>query len=58
MEPTWFGWARRLNALAQTGLTFAENQYDIERYTAIRRIVAEMIAYGSRSRCRVRHAER
>jgi ADP-ribose pyrophosphatase YjhB (NUDIX family) len=45
MEPAWLGWARRLNALAQTGLTFAENPYDIERYTAIRTIAAEMIAH-------------
>ena len=36
-----------MNALAQTGLTFAENPYDIERYTAIRAIAAEMIAHGS-----------
>lgn len=45
MEPTWLEWARRLNALAQTGLTFAEDPYDIERYTAIRTIAAEMIAH-------------
>src|SRR5208283_2790322 len=47
MEPNWLDWARRLNALAQTGLTFAETPYDIERYTAIRTIAAEMIAHGS-----------
>jgi ADP-ribose pyrophosphatase YjhB (NUDIX family) len=45
MEPAWLEWARRLNALAQTGLAFAENPYDIERYTAIRTIAAEMIAH-------------
>ena len=43
MELSWLAWARRLNALAQTGLTFAENPYDIERYAAIRTIAAEMI---------------
>ncbi len=47
MEPAWLDWARRLNALAQTGLTFAESPYDIERYTAIRTIAAEMIGHGS-----------
>jgi ADP-ribose pyrophosphatase YjhB (NUDIX family) len=47
MHPTWLEWARRLNALAQTGLTYAENSYDIERYTAIRTIAAEMIAHGA-----------
>src|SRR5208283_2945734 len=46
MEPNWLDWARRLNALAQTGLSFAENPYDIERYTTIRTIAAEMIATG------------
>jgi ADP-ribose pyrophosphatase YjhB (NUDIX family) len=49
MEPAWLDWARRLNALAQTGLTYAESPYDIERYTAIRKIAAEMIAQGSGS---------
>jgi ADP-ribose pyrophosphatase YjhB (NUDIX family) len=49
MEPAWLAWARRLNALAQTGLTFAENPYDVERYTAIRKIAAEMIAHGAGS---------
>jgi ADP-ribose pyrophosphatase YjhB (NUDIX family) len=47
MEPAWLVWARSLNALAQTGLTFAENPYDAERYTAIRTIAAEMIAQGT-----------
>jgi ADP-ribose pyrophosphatase YjhB (NUDIX family) len=47
MEPAWLDWARRLNALAQSGLTYAESPYDIERYTAIRTIAAEMIAHGS-----------
>ncbi len=45
MEPLWLDWARRLSAIAQTGLTFAENPYHIERYTAIRTIAAEMIAH-------------
>jgi ADP-ribose pyrophosphatase YjhB (NUDIX family) len=46
MGPVWLDWARRLNALAQTGLTFAENPYDTKRYAAIRTIAAEMIARG------------
>src|SRR4051794_6809675 len=47
MEPAWLDWARKLNALAQNGLTFSENPYDIERYVGIRTIAAEMIAHGS-----------
>lgn len=47
MELVWLGWARRLNALAQTGLTFSENPFDIERYTEVRRITAEMVAQAA-----------
>ncbi len=37
-------WARRLQALAQTGLAFAQDPYDVERYHAVRRLAAEMTA--------------
>ncbi len=47
MESAWINWAQRLNALAQNGLTFSENPYDIERYHAIREVAAEMMARGS-----------
>lgn len=49
MEPAWLDWSRRLNALAQIGLTFSENPYDLERYVAIRAIAAEMLAHGTGS---------
>ena len=35
-------WARRLQAIAQTGLTYASDPFDVERYHAIRRLAAEM----------------
>jgi ADP-ribose pyrophosphatase YjhB (NUDIX family) len=35
-------WTRALQALAQTGLTYAEGPYDRERYEAVQRIAAEM----------------
>lgn len=38
----WLDWVRRLQAIAQSGLTYAEDPYDIERYEQIRRIAAEM----------------
>ena len=47
MKANWVEWARRLNSLAQTGLTYAENPYDRERYTAIRTIAAEMVVQGA-----------
>jgi 8-oxo-dGTP pyrophosphatase MutT (NUDIX family) len=47
MEPAWLGWARELQAIAQTGLTFAASPFDRERYTAIRSIAARMMAAHS-----------
>jgi len=47
MEPNWIEWAKRLQAIAQNGLTFAETSFDVERYAAVRQIAAEMIAAGS-----------
>jgi len=46
-NPPWLGWAQRLLAIAQNGLTFAKDPYDIERYHALRTIGAEMLAAGS-----------
>lgn len=46
-NPRWLNWTTRLQALAQTGLTFARDPYDVERYHAIREIAAEMLAAGS-----------
>jgi ADP-ribose pyrophosphatase YjhB (NUDIX family) len=43
----WVDWSKRLQAIAQNGLAFARDRYDIERYSAIRQIVAEMLAEGS-----------
>ena len=43
----WLDWNIKLQAIAQTGLTFARDPYDIERYQAIREIAAEMLAAGS-----------
>ncbi len=47
MEPMWLDWAMRLQAIAQTGLTYALNQYDVERYEGVREIAAEIMARGS-----------
>jgi ADP-ribose pyrophosphatase YjhB (NUDIX family) len=40
-------WARRLAALAQTGITYAQSPFDIQRYEEIRAIAADMMARGS-----------
>jgi ADP-ribose pyrophosphatase YjhB (NUDIX family) len=43
-EPKWIGWARELQAIAQTGLHFSESEYDQERYRKILGISTEMFA--------------
>jgi len=43
MNPKWLDFAQRLQALAQSGLAFAKNTYDIERYEQIRELAAEMV---------------
>ena len=48
-DPLWLQWARKLQALAQNGLTYTENGYDLDRYRQIRLIALEMMAKGSGS---------
>ncbi len=45
-DSQWLMWAQQLQAIAQTGLTYAGDYYDIERYTSVRRIAAEMMTAG------------
>jgi ADP-ribose pyrophosphatase YjhB (NUDIX family) len=44
MGPKWLEWAQNLQAIAQAGLTYTEGQYDRERYKAVQRIAAEILA--------------
>ena len=46
-DPNWLLWARELQAIAQTGLSFASDHYDLERYQRLRAIAAAMMAAGS-----------
>lgn len=41
----WLEWAIELQSLAQAGLYFGKDVYDIERFERIREISAEMISY-------------
>lgn len=45
MEPRWLEWSRELQAIAQTGLTYARDPFDIERYEQARDLAARMIAH-------------
>jgi len=47
MDPQWLTWAKRLQAIAQTGLTYGKDPFDMERYESVRSVAAEMIASGS-----------
>ncbi|PVX41319.1 ADP-ribose pyrophosphatase YjhB (NUDIX family) [Pasteurella langaaensis DSM 22999] len=43
-EP-WLSWAIQIQAIAQNGLAYCDNVYDIERYQQLRDIAAEMLSY-------------
>jgi ADP-ribose pyrophosphatase YjhB (NUDIX family) len=47
-EPKWLAWAKSLQAIAQNGLIFAENHFDIERYESVRVIAADIMASYTR----------
>lgn len=46
-EPNWLVWARDIQAIAQTGLTYAQDPFDRERYETLRTLAARMMAAGS-----------
>ena len=43
----WLDWAKELQAIAQNGITFVRDPFDLERYQRIREIAGEMMAKGS-----------
>lgn len=43
----WLNWAIEIQSLAQAGLAYTDNVYDIERYNRLREIAAEMISEKS-----------
>ncbi len=45
MNEKWLEWAKELQFLAQAGLTYSKDCYDIERFERVREIAAEMVAY-------------
>lgn len=45
--PQWLQWAQRLQAIAQNGITYAQDPFDLERYQQLRTIAAEMMAAGA-----------
>jgi len=43
MKEKWLEWATRLQSIAQAGLTFGQNQYDLDRYEQIRTLSVEIL---------------
>lgn len=41
----WLDWAVELQSIAQAGLFYGKDKFDLERYERIREISAEMISY-------------
>ncbi len=46
-EPDWLSWAREIQGIAQSGLTFTRDHYDRDRYEQLRDLAARMMASRS-----------
>lgn len=44
MDTKWLEWAKQIQAISQTGLTYAKDVYDIERYEELRRISIDILS--------------
>ena len=47
MDTDWLRWVKRLQAIAQNGLTYATDCYDLGRYEQLRDLAAEILASHS-----------
>jgi ADP-ribose pyrophosphatase YjhB (NUDIX family) len=47
MPEPWLDWVKELRAIAQTGLHYANNPFDTERFQAVRAIASQMLEQGS-----------
>ncbi|MGG0284284.1 NUDIX hydrolase [Peribacillus butanolivorans] len=44
MEPKWLEWAKQLQSIAQAGLTYSKDIYDLERFELVRNISVEILS--------------
>ena len=44
MEPKWLDWAKQLQSIAQAGLTYSKDVFDLERFELIRNISVDILA--------------
>ncbi|MDV7767628.1 NUDIX hydrolase [Peribacillus sp. CSMR9] len=45
MEPKWLEWAKQLQSIAQAGLTYSKDVYDLERFELVRTISVEILSH-------------
>ncbi len=45
-DPAWLRWAKEINGIAQAGLTYSQNEYDLERYAHLMAVAADIMAAG------------
>lgn len=45
MEPKWLDWAKQLQSIAQAGLAYSKDVYDLERFELIRNISVDILAH-------------
>ena len=43
MEQKWLSWAKQLQSIAQAGLTYSKDKYDLERFQQIRDLSVEIL---------------
>ena len=48
MEPKWLEWGQALQIIAQNGLAYSQNAFDIERFEEVRKIASEILGSYSR----------
>ncbi|MGL5614897.1 MAG: NUDIX hydrolase N-terminal domain-containing protein [Sarcina sp.] len=44
MEEKWLDWASKLQSIAQAGITYSKDKYDLERFEQIRDLSAEILS--------------
>lgn len=43
-DPQWLRWAQQIQSIAQAGLTYTRDPYDVERYERLRTVAAEILS--------------
>lgn len=43
LEPKWLDWAKQLQSIAQAGITYSKDVYDLERFELIRNISVDIL---------------